>query len=292
MARTRHVLAAVCALLIVTVTTAGASETTGSTSLRGTIAYGSFPSPAIRATDHYAVYLPPDYGSSGKRYPVVYFLHGLPAGEDAYKNITPIAQAIEDSGQSAIVVGVQGSRASDTDAEWLDWGPGRNWETATAVDLVHVIDERYRTIAARAGRLLVGISAGGYGATLIADHHPGTYAVIESWSGYFHPTDPSGTVALDLGSRDANEWASFAKQIPRLRTRFGRWFDSTYYAFYVGTNDTRFRAENEAIERAFVANHIPHVYFRIYPGGHSWSLWGEHAEAWLGGGLRFAASLR
>src|ERR1051326_5330319 len=103
MARTRHVLAVVCALLLVAATTAGASETTVTASLRGTIAYGTFHSAALRGIDHYAVYLPPDYGSSGERYPVVYFLHGLPADGNAYKNITPIAQAIEDSGQSAIV---------------------------------------------------------------------------------------------------------------------------------------------------------------------------------------------
>jgi len=44
------------------------------------------------------------------------------------------------------------------------------------------------------------------------------------------------------------------------------------------------------IAGAFLAYHIPHVYFRIYEGGHSWSLWAEHAPAWIGGGLRFAAA--
>ena len=87
-----------------------------------------------------------------------------------------MARAVEASGGHAIVVGAQGARAGDADPEWLDHGPGRNWETATAVELVKTIDSRYRTIPTRTGRVLLGISAGGYGAALIGSHHPETYS--------------------------------------------------------------------------------------------------------------------
>jgi S-formylglutathione hydrolase FrmB len=260
--------------------------------LRGTIAYGSFHSQALAGPDHYAIYLPPGYAAGTTRYPVVYFLHGLPAGPDAYRQIGIVVRAVEQAGRQAIVVGAEGARTGDTDPEWRDWGQGRNWETATAVELPRVIDSRYRTVATRAGRLLVGVSAGGYGATLIANHHPGTYRVIESWSGYFHATDPTGTRALDLGSTGANDWASFARQIPLLHKRFSPWWQSTYYGFYVGTNDARFRAENERIARLFRTYHVPHVSFFLYSGAHSWSLWQEHAPTWIGGGLRVAAQPR
>src|SRR5581483_9807289 len=144
-----------------------------SKSLAGTIGYATFVSKALDGTVHYAVYFPPGYDTGTARYPVVYFLHGLPAAASAYKSIAPIAQALEQAGQPALVIGVQGARSDDTDPEWLDWGTGRNWETATAKELVRVVDTRYRTIASRAGRVLIGISAGGYGATLIALHNPG-----------------------------------------------------------------------------------------------------------------------
>ena len=152
-----------------------------------------------------------------------------------------------------------------------------------------MIDDRYRTIPTRAGRVIVGISAGGYGATLIADHHPSVYSVIESWSGYFQPTNPAGTAVLDLGSAAANEWADFARQIPLLHQRFAPWWNSTTYAFYVGTDDTRFRQTNEAIDRELRAYRVPNVYFRLYQGAHSWSLWASHAEDWLGRALADAA---
>ena len=262
---------------------------TGSRSLRGAVSFGSFASPALHGTDHYSVYLPAGYATSGLRYPVIYFLHGLPAPPTAYRSIGTVARAVDQSGRTAIVVGVEGSRAGDTDPEWRDWGPGRDWETASAVELVRVIDARYRTIPTRAGRILIGISAGGYGATLIARHHPATYAVIESWSGYFEPTNPAGTAVLDLGSAAADQWADYSHQIPLLRKRFGKWFSKTYYGFYVGSNDTRFIQENKAIADELRRYHVPHVYFRIYDGAHTWSLWREHAEVWVGRALARAA---
>jgi enterochelin esterase-like enzyme len=259
------------------------------TALQGTIQYESFRSKALRGTDSYAVYLPPGYATSGRRYPVVYFLHGLPASGSAYRAITPIARAVEASGHPAIVVGVQGARDGDGDAEWRDWGPGRNWETATAVELVSVIDHRYRTIASRAGRVIIGISAGGYGATLIADHHPAVYSVIQSWSGYFKATDPTGTAVLDLGSPAANQWADFSTQIPLLHKRFAPWWNSTYYSFYVGTDDTRFLDTNERIDDELHAYSVPHVFFRVYEGPHAWTLWQTHATDWVGRALAVAA---
>jgi putative tributyrin esterase len=262
----------------------------GSTqALRGTISYRSFRSKAVGGTLHYAVYLPPGYTKSTLRYPVVYFLHGLPASPQAYRAIGPIAQAIEQAHRQAIVIGAQGARIDDSDPEWLDQGPGEKWETATAKELVSVVDSRYRTIATRAGRLLVGISGGGYGAMLIALHNPKVYSVIESWSGYFHATDPTGTSSLDLGSEEANDWASAHKLLGRLRS-FVR--SGGHVAFYVGTNDGTFRAENEQLIREIHAVGIDGVVFRLYAGAHNWSLWSRYAVSWLRAGLAEAAPPR
>jgi predicted peptidase len=99
-----------------------AASTATAASLRGTIAYEAFHSRALSGTVHYSVYLPADYATSRKRYPVVYYLHGLPASGTAYRSIGAIAAAVEASGHEAIVIGVQGARAGDTDPEWLNWG--------------------------------------------------------------------------------------------------------------------------------------------------------------------------
>jgi enterochelin esterase-like enzyme len=291
----RHIDAPAClhaatALAVAALVVAGSTPEPASAvmnGLRGTISYASFSSRAIKATLGYAVYLPPGYAAGTVRYPVVYFLHGLPASPDTYRAITPIARAVEQAGRQAIVIGVQGARAGEADPEWLNAGPGHNWETAVAQELVSVVDSRYRTIADRSGRVIVGISGGGYGATMIALHHPGTFAVVESWSGYFHATDPTGTAALDLGSEEANDWADAHKLIPNVRTLLRA--AGTYFAFYVGTNDKLFKAENVQFGQELQKAGLGQVVFRLYPGGHNWTLWSSHSVGWLAKALAVAA---
>jgi len=164
----------------------------------------SFSSAALRDTVGVEVYLPPAYATSGRRYPVVYFLHGLPASPSAYRGLGFLRRALARSGHQGILVTVQGARESEEDSEYLDSGPGDNWETAIAGELPRFVDAHFRTIARRRGRAIVGLSAGGYGAMLIGLHHLDRFAAIESWSGYFRPTNPSGTAVIALGSPGAN----------------------------------------------------------------------------------------
>jgi enterochelin esterase-like enzyme len=249
-------------------------------------------SKALRGTVHYSVYLPKGYATSGKRYPVVYFLHGLPAGGDAYKSIRWVAQAVRKSGRQAIVVGPQGALRNDPDPEWLDWRAGRRWETWVSSELVSRIDSRYRTIANRRGRVLIGLSAGGYGAALIGNHHPDVFSVFQSWSGYFEPTTPDGSQTLDLGSAKKNRYANLHRLVPSTRHRFGRYYRSTYFSFYVGTRDGRFFSDNQRLAQEMHDYRIPHHFYRVYSGGHNMKLWEAHAPTWLGRALNQAASPR
>lgn len=251
----------------------------------GHVAYGEFRSRAIAGTDHFAVYLPHDYATTNRRYPVIYFLHGLPDDGDGYRSgrISQLGAAVERSGVPAMIVAPQGARRGDTDPEWHDFGSGRNWETATAVELVDYVDRHYRTIRGRGGRALVGLSAGGYGATLIAVHHPGTFSVIQSWSGYFHPTDPAGSKPLDLGSMQANDRASLHAYVGELRRVYAH-DQPTFFAFYVGDHDPHFADENEQLHRELVAAEIPHVY-QLYSGAHTGEFWSQHEDVWIRGAV-------
>jgi enterochelin esterase-like enzyme len=246
-------------------------------------------SPAVDGRLHLGIYLPADYATSAKRYPVVYFLHGLPAGSTAYQSASFLADALDRTGRRAIIVAPQGARDNDSDPEYLDWGPGRNWETAITRDIVHYVDSHLRTIANRRGRAIVGLSAGGYGAVLLALHHLQSFSVVESWSGYFHPTNPAGTAALDLGSSRANAHASADSFVSTLRQSFAR--NPTFFAFYVGQADRRFHDENVQLDRELDRAGVGHV-FRVYPGGHRQSVWETHAAAWLNLALRHLASAR
>jgi enterochelin esterase-like enzyme len=232
-----------------------------------------FHSSALDGTLHFEVYLPADYATTARRYPVVYFLHGLPSGSTAYQGVGFVEQALDRAGRPAILVAPQGARWNESDPEYVDHGPGDRWETAIARELTTIVDSLYRTIPTRAARAIVGVSAGGFGAMHIGFAHLGTFSVVQSWSGYFHPTDPTGTNAIDLGPDN-----DVHRQLLATRTQLLRL--NTAVAFYVGAGDSRFVAENRQLNLELSRAGIPHV-FRVYSGGHEQRLWQRYATAWL-----------
>jgi len=235
-------------------------------------------SPSLAGKLPAAVYLPSGYKSGKTRYPVVYFLHGLPASTSSYLANRFVAHAIAGDGERAIVVAPQGARHDKDDREYLNWGPTEDWPKAISYDLPRCIDSKFRTIPTRKGRALIGLSAGGFGAFNIGLRREDTYAAVESWSGYFAATDPTGLRKLNLGSAEANRKA----RVPRgkhLISRLSQY--PTLIAFYVGRQDSRFFRANVLLDKAFTARRIPHT-FAVYPGGHSGALWVSEAQHWLG----------
>jgi len=243
-----------------------------------------FWSKALDGVLHYEVYLPADYNSGSRSYPVIYFLHGLPSGATAYQQVGFVETALDQTGDGAIFVAPQGARYNEPDPEYVDHRQGDKWETAIASELTADVDDRYRTIASRAGRAIVGVSAGGFGAMHIGMAHLSEYGVIESWSGYFHPTDPTGTVALDYGAQN-----NVHRQLQATRATIKKLH--TTIAFYVGDGDSRFLAENRQLNGELTQAGIPHT-FRIYSGGHEQRLWSQEAPAWLTIALTHLASAR
>jgi S-formylglutathione hydrolase FrmB len=234
----------------------------------------------------YEIYLPDGYDTSTLRYPVIYFLHGLPANSGAFRMFGWLDTAMDAQPKQAILVVPQGASGANTDPEYL----GR-WETAIAKDVPRAVDNRYRTIASRAGRAIIGLSAGGYGAMHLALAHLAEFGAVESWSGYFHPTDPTGDYPLDLGSAAKNDAANVHKQFAKLRSQLAK--RPLYIAFYIGRNDQtgHFVAENQELNQELSAAQIAHV-FKLYPGGHQQSLWSSEATTWLGLALNHLSGAR
>ena len=242
-------------------------------------------SPALGGNLPAEVYLPAGYTSQGRRYPVIYFLHGLPASPTSYQAYSFVASA---AGRQAIVVAAQGARSIDSDREYLDWDTAEDWPQAIAQDLPRCVDSHYRTIAGRYGRALVGLSAGGYGAFNIGLRNLSQFAAVESWSGYFVATDPTGYHVLNLGSAAADDAALVPRGTP-LKTALAA--HPTFVGFYVGNQDNRFLAMNRQYDTSLDGSRITHT-FSVYPGGHSTALWSAQAQHWLGMALGYLAAGR
>jgi enterochelin esterase-like enzyme len=237
----------------------------------------TFQSAAVSGTLHYRVYLPSGYANGSRRYPVVYLLGGLPDAGSGYRDsrLQAVGSIAERAGHPVIVIAPQASRPGDTDPEYHDWGRGRNWETAISSELVSTADGRYRTITDRSARALIGVSAGGYGATIIALHHPGTFSIAQSWSGYFFPTNPAGTARLSVGGQAANRRASVYSYVSLLGSS-----GAVTFSFYVGDSDPDFLDDNVRLDGVLVRAGLTHR-FAVYAGGHTTELWSAHEQVWV-----------
>ena len=245
-------------------------------------------SPALGGSLPAQVFLPAGYSARGRRYPVVYFLHGLPGNPTSYTKNAFVAQSLVSAGQRAIVVAPQGARNANDDREYLDWSATENWPRTISRDLTSCVDSRFRTIPERTGRALVGLSAGGYGAANIALRNLKTFAAVESWSGYFVATDPSGNHVLKLPTPAAQR-AATVPDGPALAEQLARW--PTFIGFYAGRSDQRFLDMNEAFDKALRKAGVAHV-FQTYTGGHTATLWESQAPDWLGMALMYLAAHR
>ncbi len=251
----------------------------------------SFYSRAVDGALRFGVWLPRGYADHPRRrYPVLYLLHGLPAGEYSYRSLYFLVPTLERMNAQAIVVFPQGARPGDSDDEYRNLGSGRLWSTALTRELPAVVSSRFRTLGTRAGRGIVGVSAGGYGALILGLHHLGRYRVIESWSGYFHATTPDGSAPMEFTRPAAAVAADAHRVLPSVAATLRR--RPTLLAFYTGSDDPYpgFTAENRQFSRELAEAGVRHR-FAVYPGGHDTALWATHARAWLGMALHALASV-
>ncbi len=140
-----------------------------------------------------AIYLPPSYFDSNKRYPVLYLLHGI--GDDHLNFVDDETKYynIQDLMDAGIAANRFGEMIIVTPNEKTNWFGSfyvnstatGNWEDFTAKELVNYIDSNYRTIAKAESRAIAGHSMGGYGAVTLAMKHPDIFSVAYAMSGGF-----------------------------------------------------------------------------------------------------------
>jgi enterochelin esterase-like enzyme len=128
------------------------------------------------------VVLPPGYAADqGRRYPVVYALHGYSIGAEQWTHEIHVPQTVEGAfakGAREMIVVLPDSKTVHNGSMYSSSVTTGDFENFVARDLVAYIDAHYRTIAARESRGLVGHSMGGYGATRIGMKHSDVFGSL------------------------------------------------------------------------------------------------------------------
>ena len=137
--------------------------------------------PSIGRKSAYNIILPADYETSGdKRYPVLYLLHGLTGN---YTNWAGMGAARAAKGLDLIVVMPDGGNSWYVNWAESTEGQKNDWDDFITKDVIGHVDANYRTIAAREGRAINGLSMGGYGGLTLGLRHPDLFCAIGSHSG-------------------------------------------------------------------------------------------------------------
>ena len=144
------------------------------------------------------VITPKNYKKSKKNYPVVYLLHG---GSGNYKNwtqLTPdktLVSRMADTYDVIIVTPDGGTSSYYFDSPLLKES---QYETFISKEVREKVEGSYRTIQAREGRVITGLSMGGHGAVYIATKHPELYCAAGSMSGVLNTNPATWKVTPDF----------------------------------------------------------------------------------------------
>jgi S-formylglutathione hydrolase FrmB len=241
----------------------------------------TFRSAALDRAVPYRVILPDDYDTTSRRYPVLYLLHGYGGAFSNWSDKTGVATYA--AGHPLIIVMPEGANSWYVDA--AAGSQSRNaWETYLTSDLVAEVDRSFRTVATRDGRMIAGLSMGGYGAIKAGLKHPELYALVGSFSGalditragdVFHGEQKADVMRIfgPIGgdARKANDVYALAAGATPERL--------PYFWIGCGTDDP-WLEPNREMARTLKSHGVKYEYHER-PGGHDWTFWDWAIKALL-----------
>jgi enterochelin esterase-like enzyme len=231
----------------------------------------------------FSIYLPADYESSDRLYPVLYLLH--PAGP---ANTIPNNQSwlyygelkqFLDKGILAgdiapmIVVTPDANFGLKRISYFNDPEGDFNFEDFFFKEFIPFIEKNYRCRTEKGSRAIAGASMGGQAAIQYALHQPDLFSVTCALSAavrkyeseYFKNRFPN------VSEKTLTEWyiqydaISYFENLPANTESKTKWY-------IVCGDDDRLSANNSLLHIAMKSKGIPHE-FRIHNGAHDWSYW-------------------
>ena len=254
---------------------------------------GAMNSRILKQVVHYCVYLPSGYDAGAaqhppRRYPVLYFLHGLGDNE----------QTLFNSGGWTLLDDLRNRHKM---GDFLIAAPeGRRSFYINSADgavlysdfllrefLPH-IETKYRIRAGRAGRAISGISMGGYGALRLGFAHPELFSAISAQSAALITESPR---ELDAASQTGSPLVGILGAVFGKPINVPHWNDNSPFVlakrnavalrktaiyFNCGQDDNYgFEKGAAALHDELQKQNVRHEY-HAYPGDHSLSYFMSH----------------
>jgi enterochelin esterase-like enzyme len=240
----------------------------------------TLPSKVLNMERKYAIYLPSDYETSTRSYPVLYLLHG--GGDDQtgwvqFGEVLRITdKAIAEGKATPMIIIMPDANttrrgyANNATGTWL-------YEDFFFKELMPFVEKKYRIKGEKRFRAIAGLSMGGDGSFTYALHHP------ELFSSACPLSAGTGPLTMDIAKTNVRRADSTAtdEQIEAFYKRqsvlelVNNTPDTLKKAvrWYIDCGDDDFLYEgNSLVHIAMRKKEIPHE-FRARDGGHTWTYW-------------------
>ncbi|NOY78658.1 MAG: esterase family protein [Calditrichaeota bacterium] len=224
----------------------------------------------LKKSVSFIIYLPNDYQTTQKHYPVLYLLHGAYGCYRDWVEKTDVENLADH--YDFILVFPDGNPFG-----WYVDSPldsASQYESYIVKELIPYVDHHFRTRADRWHRGICGLSMGGHGAISLAEKHPDLFGSASSLSGI-----------LDI-TQHPHQW-HIADRLGPYSEFPKRWkANSCYYLapklvgahvallFDVGRSDFSY-PENVRFHLRLDSLGVKHI-FEVYEGSHNWTYWGRH----------------
>jgi len=231
----------------------------------------------------FAVYLPPDYESSKRSYPVLYLLHG--AGDDQtgwvqFGEVLHIADKAILEGSATPMIIVMPDANSGKRGYFNDLENKWRYEDFFFEEFMPYVEKTFRIKGEKRYRAVSGLSMGGGGTFMYALHHPELFSSacpLSASCGPINREDMKEQMRWrgwkESSEQNMEKWykrhsaLELINDMPDDQKKSVRWF--------IDCGDDDFLYEgNSLVHIAMRKNEVPHE-FRIRNGGHSWTYWRE-----------------
>jgi S-formylglutathione hydrolase FrmB len=266
------------------------------------VEYGSLPSPSLGKELKFAIQLPPSYHTdANRRYPVLYFLHGMFGNEGEFqrRGVAAAVGKLRDEGKIGefIIVSPAGENSF-----YLNAKSGAKYEDAIIKDLIPYIEKTYRIIGTPATRSIQGISMGGWGALLLAFKHPEMFSTVTTHCAalFSDLPRPSGTdrrsqfmlqiIGKIFGDPPDEEFFRSVNPMFVVETNLAAIKKSGIKIYFdCGEQDRyQFQDSNKLFDEKLTKLGLAHE-FHLYPGNHGWEYMisvADHSYTFLWAGFK------
>jgi enterochelin esterase-like enzyme len=240
----------------------------------------SVSSKILKLNRKFSIYVPPDYETSNRSYPVLYLLHGAlddQTGWVQFGEVTHIADKAIAEGKATPMIIVMPDGFT-VHPGFFNYPTGEwNYEDFFFNELIPFIEKNYRAKSEKRFRAISGLSMGGGAAFVYALHHPEMFSSSCPLSGDIGPVTiedarkvltrqyPRITDTAITKYYNTHSVIALVNNLPDTLKKQVKWY------LAVGDKDGLSEG-NSLVHIAMRKREIPHE-FRVADAGHSWTFW-------------------